>query len=509
MAEIFKESFYYGAMYVQMVVFIAAMMMNTPAVPSKKKGKTVVYQWGLVAVGAFMVGFLFNMAASSFVEYANLKAQTSGIIVIQLLYSAITVFTVLINTLPSVIVVAGTLWIHKGKKNTRIFLPVLFMLVVALLCRFAAEVVYNFFSPGDDGYERFMPSYSIRSVVDLFTLVLACLLYWKFFKKKLTDLLSFAEEQIGHIILVPCFSYVIYQIAKGTLSTYSISFMAIDPGTFLIAVIIRMSLLIMYCLMYWAIFKAVVVAAGSAQVKAELDVASKIQLSALPSKFPAFPKRRDVDVFAAMHPAKEVGGDFYDFFFIDEERLAVLIADVSGKGVPAALFMMSGRAIIRNQALLGMDPGEIFCNANNQLAENNKEGMFITAFLGIINVKSGEFCYCNAGHNMPYIVQPNGDVRELQMKPGFVLAGLKNIKYKTETSRLELKEKLVLYTDGVTEAINKQVEMYTEERLKKVLGDDASSTVRETVEHIVDSVNTFADGAEQFDDITVLTVVRM
>ena len=203
-----------------------------------------------------------------------------------------------------------------------------------------------------------------------------------------------------------------------------------------------------------------------------------------------------------------MGGDFYDFFFIDEERLAVLIADVSGKGVPAALFMMSGRAIIRNQALWGWIRRD-FCNANNQLAENNKEGMFITAFLGIINVKSGEFCYCNAGHNMPYIVQPNGDVRELQMKPGFVLAGLKNIKYKTETSMLDLKEKLVLYTDGVTEAINKQVEMYTEERLKKVLGDDASSTVRETVEHIVDSVNTFADGAEQFDDITVLTVVRM
>ena len=158
-----------------------------------------------------------------------------------------------------------------------------------------------------------MPSYSIRSVVDLFTLVLACLLYWKFFKKKLTDLLSFAEEQIGHIILVPCFSYVIYQIAKGTLSTYSISFMAIDPGTFLIAVIIRMSLLIMYCLMYWAIFKAVVVAAGSAQVKAELDVASKIQLSALPSKFPAFPKRRDVDVLLLCILQRKWGATFMIF----------------------------------------------------------------------------------------------------------------------------------------------------------------------------------------------------
>lgn len=348
----------------------------------------------------------------------------------------------------------------------------------------------------------------MRFVIDGCWMLIAVLIYWKAGRKKLISLLEYAEEQICHIILVPALSYIAFEIVVGTLSTYGITVMAVDPATFLIALITILSMLLIYLLMYWSIFKAVVVSAGSAKVKAELDVASKIQLSALPSKFPAFPKRNEIDIYASMHPAKEVGGDFYDFFFIDKEHLAVLIADVSGKGVPAALFMMSGRAIIRNQALLGMDPGEIFMNANNQLAENNKEGMFITAFLGILNVNTGEFRYSNAGHNVPYLCSKDGNVVPFKMDPGFVLAGLKKMKFKTESAMLHKKEKLILYTDGVTEAINPKVEMYMEERLERVLKECAEKTVKETVEGISQSVHTFADGAEQADDITILVVER-
>lgn len=178
-------------------------------------------------------------------------------------------------------------------------------------------------------------------------------LYWKYLRHKLVHIMSYAEEQISSIILVPVLSYFVLEFSVYNLKTYGIVVMSVEPGVFNVAFLTMVSFLAVYILMYWAIFKAVVVSASSAKVKAELDVASQIQLSALPSKFPAFPKHHDFDIYASMKPAKEVGGDFYDFFLVDDDHLAVLVADVSGKGVPAALFMMSGRAVIHNQAMLG------------------------------------------------------------------------------------------------------------------------------------------------------------
>ena len=267
--------------------------------------------------------------------------------------------------------------------------------------------------------------------------------------------------------------------------------------------------MVMYFLMYQAIFEVIYIGAGAAQVKAELNVASRIQISALPNHFPAFPDRKEIEVYAAMHPAKEVGGDFYDFFFIDEDRLALLIADVSGKGVPAALFMMSGQSIIRNQALLGMDPGEIFQNANNQLVEHNEEGMFITAFLGILNVHTGELKFCNAGHCAPYLVNSGKSVRRMEMETGFVLAALENMEFRTETSMVAPGEMLILYTDGVTEAVNQNFDMYEEDRLVDTLAECSGATAEVMVQELLASIYDFAEGAEQADDITLLVASRL
>lgn len=508
MRENIAESIYYGGLYAQIALFGALMVMLT--LPLKKSKKTAAVQWGGVILGAFVLGFCLYYGTYTIIQRLDSIADSSSSNgVIQFIYSLITVTTVFLHTAPALLVMAAVDWIHSGKRSTKIFVSVLFMLVVAAVSQFFTDITYIFFSDGNDGYSRYAPSTAIKSAVDFAWLLCILLIYRKTLCEKLKKVLNFAEEQIAHIILVPCLGYVVFESVKGTLTTYGITLMSVDPGSFLIAVTVVVSIFVMYFLMYWAIFKAVTVAAGSAKVKAELDVASKIQLSALPNKFPAFPKRKEIDIYATMHPAKEVGGDFYDFFFVDKDHLAVLIADVSGKGVPAALFMMSGRAIIRNQALLGMEPGEIFINSNVQLAENNKEGMFITAFLGIMDVNTGEMKFCNAGHNVPYLCREDGAVEALKMNPGFVLAGLKKTKFHTEKVTLQKHEKLVLYTDGVTEAVNTSMEMYMEPRLEDTLKNCCTKPVRETVEQITESVHTFADGAEQADDITILVVERV
>lgn len=501
---------YSGGVFLQIVLFALIALLVTFTEESKEKRRVKTFlQWGSIVLLTFILGSVSDYLWSEFAAFVNNQAQYCGFIALQLLYTLATIVNTTQNGLSAVIVIVAVFVFYKEHRKLRIFTVILFMLAEIFLLQLFSELTNIFFSQGNDGLFRIYPSFLIRYLINTVWLMAAFFLYWKYLRQKLIQLLAYAEEQISSILLVPILSYIVLEFAIFTLKTYGIEVMSIEPAVFIIALSTMISFLGVYVFMYWVIFKAVVVGAGSAKVKAELDVASQIQLSALPSKFPAFPKRHDFDIYASMKPAKEVGGDFYDFFLIDEDHLAVLVADVSGKGVPAALFMMSGRAIIHNQAMLGIEPGEIFKNANNQLVLNNKNGMFITAFFGIINLKNGELRYCNAGHNVPYLCNEQGEVRELSMNPGFVLAGLKNFKYQTEQTVLNPMEKLVLYTDGVTEAINPAVEMYTEKRLIQVLQNSAKDTVKEVVEKINNSVDAFADTAEQFDDITILVVERI
>ena len=506
MQQYLAEYAYSGGVYTLVVLFgIGAMAYTMPPKGNKRK---VVWQGTLVSVLAFVLGVLAQIGITGLDLFVYEMSVDVGSMEMQFLYLGLTLATVLSNTLPAIIVAWLVVNIFKGQRNIKIFISIIFMLVNAAILRFFAKITYIPFTKGDDGYSRYDPEVIWRFIINFGWLLVVFVIYKKILSKRLKDLLAYAEEQMGQMVLVASLSYIAFEFVISTLSTYEITIMAVEPITFSIALIVSVCMLLIYFLMYWAIFKAAIVSAGSAKVKAELDVASKIQLSALPNKFPAFPKRDEIDIYATMHPAKEVGGDFYDFFFIDDDHLAVLIADVSGKGVPAALFMMSGRSIIRNQALLGMEPGEIFNSANKQLVENNKEGMFITAFLGILNVKNGEFKFTNAGHNVPYRCKENGVVEEFAMQPGFVLAGLKRTKYQTEVTTLDKHEKLLLYTDGVTEAINPKMDMYMEERLEEVLKNSDNKTVKEMVGNVVESVQVFAEDAEQADDITMLMVER-
>ncbi|MCL2219860.1 MAG: SpoIIE family protein phosphatase [Chitinispirillia bacterium] len=241
------------------------------------------------------------------------------------------------------------------------------------------------------------------------------------------------------------------------------------------------------------------------RIGAELNVATKIQASMLPCIFPPYPHRTEFDIYALMRPAREVGGDFYDFFFIDNNTLAMIVADVSGKGVPAALFMVIAKTLIKNNAQSGKRPGEIFESVNNMLSENNEAGMFVTAFMGFLDIPSGKFTYVNAGHNPPAL-RSGGRYELLKVKPGFVLAGMEGIKYAEGEITLQKGGELFLYTDGVTEAMNNGKAMFGEKRMIEAVNKYSALDLREFAESVKGEIEKFTDGAEQADDITMLAL---
>ncbi len=248
------------------------------------------------------------------------------------------------------------------------------------------------------------------------------------------------------------------------------------------------------------------VTAEKERIGAELNIATKIQKDMLPNIFPAFPDRQEFNIYATMDPAKEVGGDFYDFFMVDDAHLAVVIADVSGKGVPAALFMVIAKTIIKNQALTGEPLDVVFARANDQLCANNGEGLFVTAFMGLLNIRTGEFTCVNAGHNAPLLRRKGGTYEYLHLDPGFVLAGLENMRYESRRLTLGEGDTLFLYTDGVTEALDPNEELFGEERLHDALNRDEGRelSVDKLLPYLRAELVEYARGAEQADDITML-----
>ncbi len=240
------------------------------------------------------------------------------------------------------------------------------------------------------------------------------------------------------------------------------------------------------------------------RIERELELARQIQKSAVPFIFPPFPKRDDFDVYALMNTAKEVGGDFYDFYFTDDKHFAFLIADVSGKGIPAAMFMMASKTLIKSLAESGKTVDTIFNETNEKLCKNNDAGMFVTAWMGVINLETGHMAFANAGHNPPMICRKNGTFEYLKTRPNFVLAGMDCTVYKKHDLYLKPGDKIYLYTDGVTEANDVNGNLFGDDRLLKsmhALGQADSKTICKQIER---DVNAFAKDAEQSDDMTML-----
>ncbi|OGW38929.1 MAG: serine/threonine protein phosphatase [Nitrospirae bacterium RBG_13_39_12] len=246
--------------------------------------------------------------------------------------------------------------------------------------------------------------------------------------------------------------------------------------------------------------------AAKERIESELKIASEIQMGILPKTFPPFPDRKEFDIFATIKPAKEVGGDFYDFFFIDHDHLCFIIADVSGKGVPAALFMAVARTLIKAVAVPDMPPGDLLTKVNEELCIGNESSMFVTIFCGILNTKTGEVLYTNAGHNPPLILQKDNNVIWLEGERNIFIGAMKQVNYKTDRIVLHTGDALFMYTDGVTEAMNEREEQFTSERLKKEVTDLYGRYIKEIVAGIMEKVVSFAHGAQQSDDITMMIV---
>ncbi|MBQ4165605.1 MAG: SpoIIE family protein phosphatase, partial [Oscillospiraceae bacterium] len=248
------------------------------------------------------------------------------------------------------------------------------------------------------------------------------------------------------------------------------------------------------------------ITAEKERMGAELDIAAKIQESELPRKFPAFPDRQEFDIHALMTPAKEVGGDFYDFFLVDKDHLAVVIADVSGKGIPAAMFMMSAKTHIKTNASIGKSPSDILSATNDELCSGNDAEMFVTAFVGILELSTGRFVYANAGHNPPLLKRGNGKYEWLKIRPGFVLAGMPGIRYRQAELYFGKDDMLFMYTDGVTEAADVNEKLFGNDRLEQALNEHLDASPKQIVGKILKKIVKFEEGADQADDITMVAL---
>ena len=245
-------------------------------------------------------------------------------------------------------------------------------------------------------------------------------------------------------------------------------------------------------------------------LKGDLAIASEIQQAILPRVFPPFPDiASKIDIAASMTPAKDVGGDFYDLFRIDDNRVGFVIADVSGKGIPAAIFMAVSRTLIRATGIRGGSPADCITYSNRLLAQESVDCMFVTVFYGIIDVNTGEVTYCNAGHNPPYILKHKGDISPLPMSTDPMAGAIDGITYHEGTLKLEKGDALVMFTDGVTEAMSTAYEEFGEQRLEDTLEDVAMHNCQQMVDAIKADVAAFAGEAEQSDDITVLALKRL
>ncbi len=245
------------------------------------------------------------------------------------------------------------------------------------------------------------------------------------------------------------------------------------------------------------------VTAERERVQTELDLATTIQMSMLPQEIPGISAREEFDIYALMNPAREVGGDFYNYYLIDDDHLGFVVGDVSGKGVPAALFMMIGTILIKTESLPEAAANEIIEKVNDILSENNAEMLFITAWMGIYEISTGTITFVNAGHEPPLLIHENGEIEFVKTKPNLALATFGGIPYQLNSIKLKKGDKIFLYTDGVVEAQNESQEFYNSARLVDVVQASYKGEVKDVVKAIREDIDVFVDGAEQFDDITI------
>jgi len=451
-------------------------------------------------LGALVIGFIISF----FLYNSNIFNDFGGIVVM------------------SALIWIACLLLSAGHWSSKWFVAIMATLISNVSTFFICGPVLSFISDVPNPYNIQTISIFIELKVVLFTLLLVL------YKMKLRETIRKAIESLGGkmgsylpVAIVSFFGFYIINVITNS--------MGIIPASITVSQIEQLITLpdnlelryvfialygvisLIFVIKFWQMFNSVFWSSRAYKTEAELSIASKIQQDMLPCIFPAFPEHSDFDIYASMQPAKEVGGDFYDFFLINDNTLAVVIADVSDKGIPAALYMVITKTLIKNNALSGKSPKEVFETVNNVLCENNEACMFVTAFLGYLDLSSGKFTYVNAGHDLPLLRSGNANPTDrrfewLMAKPGFVLAGLEDMSYSQAEILMQPGDELFLYTDGVTEAANPENMLFSSSRLLETVNENLNLPLNEFTVSLKHEIEEFVDGAEQADDITMLTL---
>ena len=406
-------------------------------------------------------------------------------------------------------------WLHVANRELVTF--VLLMCSVVLSLSMQDDLV-------KDGAD-WLFSYTVETVGNI-VLIIAGVLLYRFVITELATLTDKRREISSKLFIIPpvIFILVYGEIAAGIL-IYSLTH-PFNDGVAL-EFVLSILFLLLFIWAFYVIIKninatneaieakelAAELAREEARIEADLSIAQSIQSSALPSVFPPFPDQSEFELFASMHAAKEVGGDFYDYYMLDENTLGFLIADVSGKSIPGAMFMMTSKTVIKSLAESGMPVDEVFTEANEKLCEGNDAEMFLTAWMGYLDLKTGLVKVANAGHNPPVLIR-DGKAEYVILKPGLMLAGMDGMMYKEQEVQLQKGDILYLFTDGVTEAMDEDENLYGEDRLIELLsfGENYPAPSGENgiagavCEVVSEDIDRFVQGAEQSDDITMLCI---
>lgn len=353
-------------------------------------------------------------------------------------------------------------------------------------------------------------AYSIENIllfigIKLVVYTIFLTIYVLFLRKKVCNILEISGGQLGTYLVAPAVSVIGFYVINFVTNSAGIvpTNIWFFPLYLTICIIFVVEYIQIFTSVNWTA-EAMKIQSEKEKIGAELNVATQIQTDILPTIFPAFPDRNEFDIYATMNPAKEVGGDFYDFFLVDEDHLALVMADVSGKGVPAALFMVIAKTLIKNRAQMGGGPADILSYVNEQLCEGNEAELFVTVWLGILEISTGKGVAANAGHEHPVIKRKDGEYELVVYKHSPAVAVMEGIRFREHEFELYPGDSLYVYTDGVPEAINDKEEFFGTDRMLAALNQNQDASPEELLHAVEKEIDNFVGDAQQFDDITML-----
>ena len=463
----------------------AGIIAGVTLTPQYSKGQLVLW-WLFVGI----IGF-----GLAFVSYSvNLYSDLVGILGLTALLCASLLFAYKETTVEKLFV--GMMSSLIANVSTFMFCGTTDTFIGARLGFFASGTPYN------------VPNILLFIGIKLVVYAIIFFLYLKFMRNRVREVLLVAGDGIKTYLIVPAVSVVGFYVINLITNNTGI----IPTNTWFLPM--YLTVCVIFAVEYVQIFNSVRLTAEKMKsekekerIGAELNVATQIQADMLPRIFPAFPGRPEVDLYASMTPAKEVGGDFYDFFLIDDDHIGLVMADVSGKGVPAALFMVIAKTLIKNRAQLGESPAEILKNVNAQLCEGNEAELFVTVWLAVLELSTGKGKAANAGHEHPTIRRANGQYELVVYRHSPAVATMEGVRFREHSFELQPGDRLFVYTDGVPEATNAENELFGSDRMLAALNRDPDASPQELLGNVRKEIDEFVGEAPQFDDITMLSLV--